>query len=97
MKSLPRAIAVVAFSMSPIASFAQSNQPLTRAQVREELVQLHNAGYSPLDDRNSWPSHIQAAEARIAADKEATSTANSGYDVAAESTQTGYRAESKRK
>lgn len=67
MKSLIKAVAIAALISTPLAAFAQSNQPVTRAQVREELVQLHKAGYSPLDDRNSYPVHIQAAEARIAA------------------------------
>jgi len=79
MKHLNNAIAIVALVATPISAFSQSNQPLSRAQVRDELVQLHNAGYNPLDDRNSWPTHIQAAEARIAAQKEAASAANSSY------------------
>jgi len=92
MKSLTKAIAVVAFVVTPIASFAQSSQPLTRAQVREELVQLYNVGYRPLDDRNSYPSHIQAAQARIAAQKEAAATDTSGYGTgAAGSAQAGRR------
>jgi Domain of unknown function (DUF4148) len=92
MKSLTKAIAVVAFVVTPIASFAQSSQPLTRAQVREELVQLYNVGYMPLDDRNRYPAHIQAAEARIAAQKEAAATDTSGYGPAtAGSAQVGLR------
>jgi len=76
---------------APISAFAQSNQPLSRAQVRDELVRLHNAAYNPLDDRNSWPTHIQAAEARIAAQKEAASAANSGYGaVTTGSSQAGH-------
>ncbi|QCP55005.1 DUF4148 domain-containing protein [Trinickia violacea] len=67
MKSLATAVVITALIGAPLAAFAQQNQPVTRAQVREELVQLHNAGYSSLDDRNSYPTHIQAALARIAA------------------------------
>ncbi|HKT67295.1 MAG TPA: DUF4148 domain-containing protein, partial [Burkholderia sp.] len=45
MKSLIKAVALAALVAAPIVSFAQSNQqPLTRAQVRAELVQLEKAG-----------------------------------------------------
>jgi len=40
-------IAAVALAFAaPVASFAQSNQPLTRAEVREQIVQLEKAGYN---------------------------------------------------
>jgi len=45
---------------------AQSNQPVTRAQVKAELVQLENAGYHPNEKDNYYPSKLQAAEAKIA-------------------------------
>lgn len=54
---------------TPTLSFAQSNAaPLTRAQVRAELIQLEQAGYniSAGEDAN-YPADIQAAEARVAA------------------------------
>ncbi|HEY4804432.1 MAG TPA: DUF4148 domain-containing protein [Paraburkholderia sp.] len=60
-KSLIVAAAVVV----PVVSFAQSNEPLTRAQVRAELVQLEKAGYNPAADYNDYPQHIQAAQARV--------------------------------
>jgi hypothetical protein len=51
-----------------VASFAQSSQPLTRAQVRAELVQLEKAGYNPATANDyDYPANIQAAEARVAA------------------------------
>ena len=46
MKTLIR-VAVVALALSPILSFAQSNEPVTRAQVRADLVELEQAGYDP--------------------------------------------------
>jgi hypothetical protein len=62
-------IAAVALAFAaPVASFAQSNQPVTRAQVRAEIVQLEKAGYNPgVVDDTKYPADIQAAEARIAA------------------------------
>ena len=47
MKSLIQAVVVAAALAAPVAVFAQSNQPVTRAQVRAELVQLEKAGYHP--------------------------------------------------
>jgi hypothetical protein len=68
MKSLIQAVVLAAAIAAPIASFAQSNQPVTRAQVRAELVQLEQAGYNPAraSDPN-YPADVQAAEARVAA------------------------------
>ena len=47
MKSLIQAVVIAAVLAAPVASFAQSNQPVTRAQVRAELIQLEKAGYQP--------------------------------------------------
>lgn len=74
MKSLIKAIAIAAVLAAPIASFAQSNQPVTRAQVRAELVQLEKAGLNPSQDGDAtYPVQIQAAEARVAAQNESSS------------------------
>jgi hypothetical protein len=68
MKSLIKAVALVVAVAAPVASFAQSNVQLTRAQVRNELVQLKKAGYHVGDgDQTSYPAQIQAAIARVAA------------------------------
>jgi len=53
---------------APALSFAQSNAPLTRAEVRADLVRVEQAGYNPsVADDATYPADIQAAEARIAA------------------------------
>jgi hypothetical protein len=91
MKTFAKAFVIAALISAPLAAFAQTSQPVTRAQVREELVQLHNVGYSPLDDRNSYPVHIEAAEARLAAQNTA-SAQESGYGAASNgSSQAGVR------
>ncbi len=73
MKYLIPAIIVSAVFAVPVASFAQ-NQPMTRAQVRAELVQLEKAGYHPWAvNRSKYPTDIEAAEARVAAQNGATS------------------------
>ncbi|MGU7843502.1 DUF4148 domain-containing protein [Burkholderia sp. AW33-5] len=49
------------------SAFAQSNAPLTRAQVREELIRLEAAGYDPSKgDDGEYPADIQAALAKVA-------------------------------
>ncbi|KVL57035.1 hypothetical protein WS99_00115 [Burkholderia territorii] len=49
------------------SAFAQSNAPLTRAQVRDELIRLEAAGYDPSKgDDGEYPADIQAAMAKLA-------------------------------
>ena len=79
MKSLIKAVAVALVLAAPVASFAQSNQPVTRAQVRAELVQLEKAGYNPsASDDTTYPVQLQAAEARVAAQNGTAQAATSG-------------------
>ncbi|WP_454830165.1 DUF4148 domain-containing protein [Paraburkholderia xenovorans] len=69
MKSLTRSIIAVVVLTAPVFAFAQqAHAPVTRAQVRADLVQMENAGYNPARrDDATYPSDIQAAEARVAA------------------------------
>ncbi|MBU7442261.1 DUF4148 domain-containing protein [Paraburkholderia fungorum] len=73
MKSL-QAVVLAALLATSFASFAQqSNTPVTRAEVRAQLVQLERAGYNPAKrDNATYPEDIQAAEARVAARNSAT-------------------------
>ncbi|MBN3758851.1 DUF4148 domain-containing protein [Paraburkholderia sp. Tr-20389] len=91
MKSLIKAVAVAAVLAVPVMSFAQSSQPVTRAQVRAELVQLEKAGYVPSNSNDTqYPANIQAAQAKVDA---ANGIANSGVGgVADGSSQGGQRA-----
>jgi Domain of unknown function (DUF4148) len=67
MKNLICAI-LAAVLVVPAVSFAQtSNGPVTRAEVRADLVQLEKAGYQPAAKQNHYPDEIQAAEARVQA------------------------------
>jgi hypothetical protein len=85
MKALIKTIAIAAVLAVPALSFAQSSQPVTRAQVRAELVQLEKAGYNPSNSSDTqYPATIQAAEAKV--------QSNSGVGgVADGSTQAGQR------
>ena len=77
IKSLVSAVALASALAVPAVSFAQqSNGPVTRAQVRAELVQLERAGWSPSMDMGNnphYPDGIQAAEAKVAAQNSAAS------------------------
>jgi hypothetical protein len=78
MKSLIQAVALAALIAAPVASFAQSEQPITRAEVKAEVQQLEQAGYNPAAARDpQYPADIQAAEARVSAMKGQGDT--SGY------------------
>ncbi|WP_327354719.1 DUF4148 domain-containing protein [Caballeronia telluris] len=61
--------AVLATAMlAPLASFAQTTGgPVTRAQVRADLVQLEAAGYRPSTHDADYPNALQVAEAKVAA------------------------------
>lgn len=51
---------------APALGFAQSNAPLTRAEVRADLVRVEQAGYNPARGNDvDYPADIQAAEAKI--------------------------------
>ncbi|MBB3257117.1 hypothetical protein F4827_001919 [Paraburkholderia bannensis] len=73
MKSLLGAALLAAVVVVPTVSYAQSQQPLTRAEVRADLAQLRAAGYDPSDWMH-YPQNVQAAEQKIAAEK-----ANTAY------------------
>jgi hypothetical protein len=62
---LVRSLIIAAVVAIPAVSFAQSNEPLTRADVRAQLIQLEKAGYNPASDQTQYPKNIEAAQARI--------------------------------
>jgi Domain of unknown function (DUF4148) len=67
---------------APALGFAQSNAPLTRADVRADLVRVEQAGYHPsTSDDATYPADIQAAEAKVAAqtDVPSSESAESAY------------------
>jgi hypothetical protein len=84
MKSLVTAVAVLVVLAAPAASFAQSEQPLTRAEVQAQLKQIEQAGYQPgKSTDSSYPADIQAAEARVAAQNAAARADATGYGTTA--------------
>ncbi|CAB3725733.1 hypothetical protein LMG24238_05289 [Paraburkholderia sediminicola] len=85
MKSFTRMVLIAALIAAPVASFAQSSQPVSREQVRAELAQLEKAGYDPHDWLH-YPENIQAAEAKVAAQNAAAQAPVSGYGGSADGT-----------
>ncbi|MCX4145009.1 MULTISPECIES: DUF4148 domain-containing protein [Paraburkholderia] len=85
MKSLIKVAAFVAVLAAPIVSFAQSSEPVSRAQVRAELIQVEKAGYNP-GDWIHYPENIQAAEARVAAQNGTVQADHAGYGEGATGT-----------
>ena len=100
MNPLIKVVAVAFVLATPVASFAQSDQPLTRAEVRAQLVQVEQAGYRPGVSDPYYPNNIQAAEARVAAQYPVTQADTSGFGGAVSgSSATGvltYRSEADR-
>ncbi|MGU7772667.1 DUF4148 domain-containing protein [Burkholderia sp. MR1-5-21] len=66
MKSLIHLVAAAAALSVSVASFAQTDAPVTRAQVRAELYRLEQAGYHP-SAAEPYPAELDAAEARVSA------------------------------
>jgi hypothetical protein len=83
-KFIPAAVVAAALAI-PAVSFAQQTQPLTRAQVRAELIQLEQAGYSPTSDDVNYPQNLQAAQQRVEQQRLANSN-TSGYGAPAAGT-----------
>lgn len=73
-------LAIAAAIAFPVAGYAQeSSSSVTRAQVRAELVQLEGVGYRPGHANDPYyPADIQAAEAAVAAQKNAGANVDSG-------------------
>jgi hypothetical protein len=65
---------------APVAAFAQSEQPVTRAEVKAEVQQLEQAGYNPATAFDAqYPADIQAAEASVYAMHAKSPGDTSGY------------------
>ena len=84
-KAFVPALVIASALAAPTFAFAQdnSNGPVTRAEVRADLVRLEKAGYNPSTDRVDYPKNIQAAEARVNADQGSTSYGGSAAGTSA--------------
>lgn len=93
MKSLITLALIAGTLASPVISFAQSsNAPVTRAEVRADLVRIEQAGYRPSGEDPHYPEDIQAAEAKVGAQQVASVDSNAvGGVVMHASAQSGSR------
>jgi hypothetical protein len=65
-KSLIPALLIASALAAPLFAFAQdSNAPVTRAEVRAQLIQLEQAGYRPAAKDNDYPQPLQEAQQRV--------------------------------
>jgi hypothetical protein len=67
MKFIIVASAIAVIGMPGFSLACQNDAPVTRAKVRQELIQLEEAGYNPSASTLHYPQEIQAAQARVAA------------------------------
>lgn len=86
---LVQSLIVAALVSVPVVSFAQAQQPVTRAEVRAELAQLQKAGYNAGGDDAQYPQDLQAALSRIDANQGSAVAAYGG--VAKDSSASGSR------
>jgi hypothetical protein len=76
MKSLIQSVVIAAALTAPVAVFAQSNAPVTRAQVKAELIQFEQAGgRANMSNDPYYPTDAQIAQARV------NTQANGSQDV----------------
>ncbi|HEY1611352.1 MAG TPA: DUF4148 domain-containing protein [Paraburkholderia sp.] len=78
-KLIPAVVVAAVLAVPAVSAFAQAAQPLTRAQVRAELVELEKAGYNPAQNDISYPENLQAAQKRVEQEKLAQGDNTSGY------------------
>ncbi|HTI17357.1 MAG TPA: DUF4148 domain-containing protein [Trinickia sp.] len=91
MKSLIKTVALSCALATPLFAVAQTsnqasaqtltqtnNGPLTRAEVRADLIRLEQAGYRPSTKDIHYPADIQAAEAKVAASGETLASTSVG-------------------
>ncbi|MCG5074825.1 DUF4148 domain-containing protein [Paraburkholderia tagetis] len=77
----------IAFAVALVApSLSHAAVPLTRAQVRAELIDLEDAGYNPIDDDN-YPQNLEHAQAIVAQQNKANNAY--GSDTAGASQSSG--------
>jgi hypothetical protein len=83
-KSLVPALVIASALAAPVLAQAADNAPVTRAEVKAQLVQLERAGYNPASDQTTYPADIQAAQARVNAEQGTAGNANTSFGGASE-------------
>jgi hypothetical protein len=86
IKSILKVLPVVGALVIPVIPFAQTAAPVTRAEVRAQLVELESVGYRPASRDLYYPAAIQAAEARVAQVNSAGDSSTAGVGGTTEPT-----------
>jgi hypothetical protein len=96
MKSLIATLLATSILAAPLLVQAQeSNAPVTRAEVRADLVRLEQTGYDASRGVDAtYPADIQAAEAKVAAEN--AQQANGGMGGVSPGTASGSRTTSEK-
>jgi energy-converting hydrogenase Eha subunit F len=68
VKKLLIICALISLTSYTAVADAQATQPLTRAQVKQELVELEQAGYDPGGNPLDYPANLQVARERVEAE-----------------------------
>lgn len=90
MKALLHCLLISCALSAPALAFAQANNaPVTRAEVRADLVRLEQAGYRPIANDPNYPDDIQAAEAKVAAQEQSSAASSVGGTPTTGATQSG--------
>ncbi|WP_239499271.1 MULTISPECIES: DUF4148 domain-containing protein [Paraburkholderia] len=78
MAALALAAPITVFAAANVAA----NHPLTRAEVREQLVEIEAVGHNPAHaNASEYPVDIQAAEAKVDAHRGGTSGVSGSHAV----------------
>jgi hypothetical protein len=91
MKSLIQTGAIVVALAFPIASFAQSSESATPAQVQVQVAPLEQTGYNTTGDHAHGPVEIKVAEASVDQPGDASAAYGGVVDGASQSS-TGIHA-----
>jgi uncharacterized membrane protein len=66
MKNATLSAVILAAALSvPVLASAQSTAPVTRAEVKAQLIQLEKVGYEPAQNDLNYPSNLQAAQRAV--------------------------------
>lgn len=83
------AVLIAIAALTSTGAFAQSAEPLTREQVRAELLQLENAGYNPASNcTGDCPGSLTHAEAILTRQQR---SARAGYGQPSEGSEQSGR------
>jgi hypothetical protein len=80
MKSIASVVIAASMLVVPLCGFAQqASAPVTRAEVRADLIAVERAGYTPSSGEDvAYPGNIQAAEAKVSAQHTELATSSIG-------------------